>query len=1221
MANITKKLNKNTGENVQATSVTSWSAEGATDVVLTTANEATYLGGLYNKDVSGYFKWRTTGPYSVSRLTVANQSNFQKLINDIGTSPSIILIDKTILITAIMVIPENITLQFLPGCYFNINTLITVTIKGHILAGKRQWIFSGLGNPVLPLTVDSSIYWFGGKSDSIQLLDGVITAGSKIITSATAAFSSADVGKIMSLIHKDALGVIDYAAGFVVQSVQSATSLTLVAAPTATYTNVEILYATDSLAAYLKMKLALAGGGHVHFPSGTYYLSTGVNNHPSNLRLTGESEYNTTVSFIPTGVAGQSYYDISNGNRTDSAYILNDLDSLFTYQTSTRKNDSYIDLKDASWGESFKPGDIILICGGASYYDQYYGEQNEITKVEQGRIYLKFSLVREYAVEYMQYEGTITADFVQPEIGSTVTVTGERLYQLPAGRQGWPLSVGDNIYTLQVGSNATTAVLLNPGRGNAPAGTVIPAGTKTSKARILYKLIDRPKYVHLEKIRILSAPYNVVRLLRLDNSYGTSLTNCIVEIHPDTRADNNTASFFTDNATNNKFTNVQFISQYFYSTQISRSATRSWYLNCTFKNTGLDISEFAVSTFIINCNFDYNVRLAQVGIINRCIALGNSTSNTIIDGGILSANMEGEDPNYYLLVFTQGEIQRQPVSDVEVYSVTNMIINLGRKIGNVGLTGTKGVVKFNHNKIFGSIDNFGGFGSANNLNTGQTYGAIQEVIGNTFIGEYRANVTNPFLSIAGNVRFEDNYFEFRNISKNAIADLRKTVLRFPAISDFPDSTTVFRNNIFKYFPLTQEWLVINNPVQIDKRYIIENNKFISNQIDRSINLVKSDFNLSLRTSDGDTKGGTTVYLSKKNALTDLKLYKELVESIGGVLSDLNVAVARYVIDALYANNLINKVKYLNIHQGDALAALVPLFGWELGENRYDLRTGRYAEMAGGMIASDYSPTYGWQGDTLGKRLYLASIADIDVTNACLFVQIAKAETKVTPYSIFSGGNNFSLRISQGNLIGIGDSVIKSGYVKSIGFILSSKEGNNQYNLLDTLATPTVSNINSLNTPSNLTPTNSNFRYKMQTHAATYNSVTSCDAGIIAEGVFTFLNETESLLLRDIIRIASDMLGRPVQSPSAQVAAGIVPRTNLSISRSGIFAVVDNGAATITIPHGLGVIPAYWDIRGKNANAKNLGISSEVADATNIIITLGHTNNDGASIEYLWEAKS
>lgn len=75
-----------------------------------------------------------------------------------------------------------------------------------------------------------------------------------------------------------------------------------------------------------------------------------------------------------------------------------------------------------------------------------------------------------------------------------------------------------------------------------------------------------------------------------------------------------------------------------------------------------------------------------------------------------------------------------------------------------------------------------------------------------------------------------------------------------------------------------------------------------------------------------------------------------------------------------------------------------------------------------------------------------------------------------------------------------------------------------------------------------------------------------------------------------------------------------------VGTSGTFQTTDVGQTTILIPHGLEVIPKNWNVRGKNSNAKNLGIADESADNTNILVTPVFTNNDGASLQYLWDAK-
>lgn len=69
-----------------------------------------------------------------------------------------------------------------------------------------------------------------------------------------------------------------------------------------------------------------------------------------------------------------------------------------------------------------------------------------------------------------------------------------------------------------------------------------------------------------------------------------------------------------------------------------------------------------------------------------------------------------------------------------------------------------------------------------------------------------------------------------------------------------------------------------------------------------------------------------------------------------------------------------------------------------------------------------------------------------------------------------------------------------------------------------------------------------------------------------------------------------------------------------------FITIDEGQGTISIPHGIGVIPSYWNVRGVNAAAKNLGIADESVDEENIIITLVYANNNNEQLKYLWEVK-
>jgi len=168
MANIINKLNKNTGENIQAVNVTQWAPSGVTAVTLTTGNEATYLGGLYNKDASGYFKWNTSGDYPISRLTTVNQANFQKLINDFGTDTGSILIDRNLTISSTMTIPSNITILYQSNSIISVTGTAVLTFNSPVKAFEEQ-IFNvaSTANIIANANTYIEVDWFGAKGDNV----------------------------------------------------------------------------------------------------------------------------------------------------------------------------------------------------------------------------------------------------------------------------------------------------------------------------------------------------------------------------------------------------------------------------------------------------------------------------------------------------------------------------------------------------------------------------------------------------------------------------------------------------------------------------------------------------------------------------------------------------------------------------------------------------------------------------------------------------------------------------------------------------------------------------------------------------------------------------------------------------------------------------------------------------------------------------------------------
>lgn len=1068
--------------------------------------------------------------YPANKLTSLDDVGLQAFITSVGDNSSTIVIDRLLTITSNISIPNNISLKILFGCGFYINTGFILTINSKLDASNNQ-IFYGDGNVILGQT-KLIVDWFGAKTDLRVVNDGITTASGTSVSSSSANFTHNDIGKILSVWSVDAYGKVSYGSGHIIQTVNSTTSVTLSTAPSQSITGATFNIATDSYAAFRKAQAVLPNGGDFELLRGTYCLSHGIDLFPSNTRIFGYNKKDTTIQFLPIGT-NEAFLNTNTSSRLDRDYPKNSPSTLYTYSNATRKGDMFIDLKDPSWSANFAIGDIIFIKNGANYYNQAYGEQNEITRISGARLYLKNPLSKEMSTGFTQYYGITNTDFIQPAVGSTVTVTGTNMPY--SSEIGLAVSIGENIYIVQNGSTATSSILLNAGRGSADPGTIIPSGSRISTSRILYKS-TRSRNITIENLTLLSSPYNTVRLLRTDNSYGTTIRDTGILIHPLTPSINNVAIWFTDNACDNLFERVDFTSNYLFSSQISTSATRSKYINCKFSNAVIEPSEFATDCRFIDCDFYYNRAADETNVSTPSynpISIGNTCSNISFIGGTIRVTSEST-LNPFKGIFYSGDIQGfDLIRDAELFSVENVNIE-SINVGAIWYFSGAGVCKFNNNKFFSkNIDSLGGY-----LRSGgnsQSYGNYLEFVGNSVVLDHNTSASNPLVYLQGFIRFESNNFEFRNPSGFDINAYLKATLRMGLLVD--GDKIIFRNNTFKNFPIIQNWFLNDNST-LNNKLDIANNRFINNQIKVSSSVrLSKNFVLTLKNDNNGLLGSSMGYISKSTWETDLKIYTDLVAANGGVLSSNNISAANFVIKALYANNLIRKVKYLNIHQGDALAALVPLYGYDLGGNRPDIRTELYAQMYNGMALSNYDAINGWINDGTGKCLSLLASLDVDVTDMSLMVQITKAETNVGWYLGFGGTLGAMGTVTGNVLYYLGNSNIKTSYVPSVGFFLCSKNATLQLNVLDTINYPNIiNNVSGAFVGSNYTDP----LRKLATHGYDTVASSTSNAGIGATGVFSTLTQTEALILRDIIQQAMSMIGR-----STQIASGNVVSTDLS----------------------------------------------------------------------------
>lgn len=128
---------------------------------------------------------------------------------------------------------------------------------------------------------DSSVIFnvkteYGAKGDGIELVDGSVTAADKTFTSATAVFTSADVGKVITILGAGGANV-DLTT--TIASVTSATEVELTDAASATVDTVRFTYGTDDtteIQAAIDAIGALATTGNNIGASGTIFFPAGI---------------------------------------------------------------------------------------------------------------------------------------------------------------------------------------------------------------------------------------------------------------------------------------------------------------------------------------------------------------------------------------------------------------------------------------------------------------------------------------------------------------------------------------------------------------------------------------------------------------------------------------------------------------------------------------------------------------------------------------------------------------------------------------------------------------------------------------------------------------------------------------------------------------------------------------------------------------------------------
>jgi hypothetical protein len=148
---------------------------------------------------------------------------------------------------------------------------------------------------------------FGAKGDGRSTEDGAMTSGQAVLTSATAEFSSADVGKYVSVAGAGTLGA---GLGTTIASVQGPTSATLSAASSATISNAQLEIGTDAFDAIQSAATAICSkGGTLVFPPGTYVIGRHKAFSGSATNYVGDINWSGCTGVTISGYGATIYID------------------------------------------------------------------------------------------------------------------------------------------------------------------------------------------------------------------------------------------------------------------------------------------------------------------------------------------------------------------------------------------------------------------------------------------------------------------------------------------------------------------------------------------------------------------------------------------------------------------------------------------------------------------------------------------------------------------------------------------------------------------------------------------------------------------------------------------------------------------------------------------------------------------------------------------------
>ena len=290
------------------------------------------------------------------------------------------------------------------------------------------------------------------------------------------------------------------------------------------------------------------------------------------------------------------------------------------------RGSSALRLRDPARAAELKAGDLVFIRNGACRFDQDYGEFNEIAGTSpEGDLILKHPLARDYTIAAFNWANETVEPLTLPKPGKTVTVrvrTGEGFFALP---KTGAITVGDALLEI-VSSSPDAVVLRAPSRGNPPAGTVLPAGTKIGKSRSVIRLTRTTRDFSAQGLRVFGRR----KALNLSNSYESRFTDCDFVRRPDAATPVGGLTIDGDGGRFATFTRCSIRGTEPAPMQFARSFGAIVFESCTFVGTNVVFSEFSFAATLRDSDLQVPAVLGSAIIVGRSGGDYRITGNRIV---------------------------------------------------------------------------------------------------------------------------------------------------------------------------------------------------------------------------------------------------------------------------------------------------------------------------------------------------------------------------------------------------------------------------------------------------------------------------------------------------------------------------------------------------------------------------------------------------------------